>query len=226
MSFRDTLNGAREELNENRDAYKKSEETIEQDVQEEPKSTGFEKKSVTRAKPAREAAAGVRVVTSSGKVKKASGTSKPRSEMTKEEKRAQRQKERDAEDRRTMAAQALLKKDPIYQKWHGISMGMIVAGLVCTALSWVIAIAVPDSQTDLTSFWGVMAIVMLVVAYIGVIGGFIMDWARLHKVRNMYNDRVRSLKEKQLNAIIEQSYQEVADKPSFFDRFRKKKEEK
>ena len=67
---------------------------------------------------------------------------------------------------------------------------------------------------------------MLVVAYIGVIGGFIMDWARLHKVRNMYNDRVRSLKEKQLNAIIEQSYQEVADKPSFFDRFRKKKEEK
>ena len=226
MSFRDTLNGAREELNENRDADKKSEETIEQDAQEEPKSTGFEKKSVTRAKPAREAAAGVRVVTSSGKVKKASGTSKPRSEMTKEEKRAQRQKERDAEDRRTMAAQALLKKDPIYQKWHGISMGMIVAGLVCTALSWVIAIAVPDSQTDLTSFWGVMAIVMLVVAYIGVIGGFIMDWARLHKVRNMYNDRVRSLKEKQLNAIIEQSYQEVADKPSFFDRFRKKKEEK
>ena len=226
MSFRDTLNGAREELNENRDAYKKSEETIEQDVQEEPKSTGFEKKSVTRAKPAREAAVGVRVVTSSGKVKKASGTSKPRSEMTKEEKRAQRQKERDAEDRRTMAAQALLKKDPTYQKWHGISMGMIVAGLVCTALSWVIAFAVPDSQTDLTSFWGVMAIVMLVVAYIGVIGGFIMDWARLHKVRNMYNDRVRSLKEKQLNAIIEQSYQEVADKPSFFDRFRKKKEEK
>ena len=226
MSFRDTLNGAREELNENRDAYKKSEETIEQDTQEEPKSTGFEKKSVTRAKPAREAAAGVCVVTSSGKVKKASGTSKPRSEMTKEEKRAQRQKERDAEDRRTMAAQALLKKDPTYQKWHGISMGMIVAGLVCTALSWVIAFAVPDSQTDLTSFWGVMAIVMLVVAYIGVIGGFIMDWARLHKVRNMYNDRVRGLKEKQLNAIIEQSNQEVADKPSFFDRFRKKKEEK
>ena len=42
----------------------------------------------------------------------------------------------------------------------------------------------------------------------------------------MYNVRVRGLKEKQLNAIIEQSYQEVADKPSFFDRFRKKKEEK
>lgn len=224
MSFRDTLNGAREELNENRDAYKKSEETVEEDEKEE--STGFEKKSVTRAKPAREAAAGVRYVTSSGKPKKGSANVKPRSEMTKEEKRAQRQKERDAEDRRTMAAQALLKKDPTYQKWHGISMGMIVAGLVCTALSWVIVIAVPDSQTDLTSFWGVMAIVMLVVAYIGVIGGFIMDWARLYKVRNMYNDRVRSLKEKQLNAIIEQSYQEVAEKPSFFDRFRKKKEEK
>lgn len=218
MSFLDTLNGARSEVTENRDAAKKkAEEAVEED---EKGKGGFEKKSVTRAKPAREAAAGVRVVTSSGKPK---GPGKAPVEMTKEEKRAQRQKQRDEEDRRTMAAQALLRKDPTYQKYHKISMGMIVSGLICTGLSWVIVLVAPTDSTDMGTTWGVLAVVTLVIAYIGVIGGFIMDWARLHKLRNSYNDRVRSMKDKQLNAVIEQDRRELAEKPSFFDRFRKKK---
>ena len=162
----------------------------------------------------------MRVVTSSGKVK--SGSKAP-VEMTKEEKRAARQKQRDEEDRLTMAAQAMMRKDPAYIKYHKISMGMIIAGLVFTGLSWIIVLVAPRDSSDVSTVWGMLAVVTLVVAYVGVIGGFIMDWARLHKVRKAYNAKAASMSTKQLNSVIERDRRELAEKPSFFDRFRKKK---
>ncbi|QUC03451.1 hypothetical protein [Atopobium sp. oral taxon 416] len=221
MSLHDIITGARNEAQENQRVQQKAKAGQGTKENDEGSSSGFERRSIARARPTRQKAAGVHEETISHGKK--SAPQKAPVQMTKEEKRAARQKERDEEDRRSLASQALLQADPTYKKNHRVSLALIIGGLICTLISWLIVLVFPESQYDLGSFWGMAAIVTLIIAYVGVIGGFVVDFAHLHKLRKYYNDKVWAMTEKQMNAIIDKRNRELAERPSFFDRFRKKK---
>ncbi len=168
-------------------------------VEQEGRRAGSTAPKAGSAKPASKAAASVRIQTSKSSMSKKQKVVAQQT-MTKEEKKAQRAQERELENLVYTATTVLTNKDEKYKKLRRIWWGLLIAAVVFTALSWI---------TLSTGFGGqVLSIVVLVLAYAGIIGALIMDFTVIRKRRNVFRDKVNSMTRKQVERVVEESYAE------------------
>ena len=131
MSLLDTIKGARQEAAEagtlpvgSKKADDAAGSTASSD--EKSKANRSRRSSAASARPSRDRAGSVRTT----------ATDKPKSEMTKEEKRAAREKRREKEDVIYDAKKAMLDSMPEYKRTQRVWWGMLIAGIICTLVSW------------------------------------------------------------------------------------------
>lgn len=168
-------------------------------VEQEGRRAGSTAPKAGSAKPASKAAASVRIQTSKSSMSKKQKVVAQQT-MTKEEKKAQRAQERELENLVYTATTVLTNKDEKYKKLRRIWWGLLIAAVVFTALSWI---------TLSTGFGGqVLSIVVLVLAYAGIIGALIMDFTVIRKRRNVFRDKVNAMTRKQVERVVEESYAE------------------
>lgn len=222
MSLRDTLNGAREEIAQQRAADKSLGKSLaareaesesgkgraaKDDRPSDEAAAGFEKRSATRAKPAREAARGVRVVATSNASRAAA---KSNTSMTREQRKEAKREEERNRDRLATATNIVLAKDPTYRKRRIRWWIMVIIGLVMTACSFVVLyVAAPEGAgSDVTTTWGAFSLVSLVLAYGGIIGALVYDFVRIRPLRRAVDDKCRGMSVKRLDAIIKEDIAE------------------
>ncbi len=168
-------------------------------VEQEGRRAGSTAPKAGSAKPASKAAASVRIQTSKSSMSKKQKVVAQQT-MTKEEKKAQRAKERELENLVYTATTTLTNKDAQYKKLRRIWWGLLISAVVFTALSWL---------TLSTGFGGqTLSIIVLVLAYAGIIGALIMDFTVIRKRRNVFRDKVNSMTRKQVERVVEESYAE------------------
>lgn len=213
MSLRETIEAAKREAEEAGSIFVgsgrekgKSEEGAEQE------SEGFSRRSAARAKPKTAAASTVRVV--SAEDAKQGRTGKKSSEMSKEERRAERERQRDIDDRRNTAANILLKNDEEYSRIQTFWWAAVILGLVMTiasfGINWGLANGmIPEDAAVAIS--GV-AIAALVLAYVSIIGAFIYDLVKGRPIRNRVDAEVKGMSRKRLENIIRADAEERAAK--------------
>lgn len=168
-------------------------------VEQEGRRAGSTAPKAGSAKPASKAAASVRIQTSKSSMSKKQKVVAQQT-MTKEEKKAQRAKERELENLVYTATTTLTNKDAQYKKLRRIWWGLLISAVVFTAFSWL---------TLSTGFGGqTLSIIVLVLAYAGIIGAPIMDFTVIRKRRNVFRDKVNSMTRKQVERVVEESYAE------------------
>ena len=168
-------------------------------VEQEGRRAGSTAPKAGSAKPASKAAASVRIQTSKSSMSKKQKVVAQQT-MTKEEKKAQRAQERELENLVYTATTTLTNKDAQYKKLRRIWWGLLISAVVFTALSWL---------TLSTGFGGqTLSIIVLVLAYAGIIGALIMDFTVIRKRRNVFRDKVNSMTRKQVERVVEESYAE------------------
>jgi hypothetical protein len=169
-----------------------------------PRSPGATRPSAGSAKPVSKAAASVRVESKPKKATSARARAMQESTMSKEERKAAKAKEREEENLVYTATTILTNGDAKYKKLKRVWWAMLIAAVVCTALSWV------TLSTGFGGQW--LSVVILVLAYVGIIGALIMDFTVVRKRRNVFRDRVNAMTKKQVERIVEDSYaQRAAD---------------
>lgn len=169
--------------------------------------TGMTRKGASRAKPARVAGSTVRVqAAAKSKGAKGSKAGKVAAPQTKEEKAAAKKVERDRRDRVTIVSNIMVKQDPGYRQFRKVWWGMLIAGVVLTAVSWMCMFIFPGASSDPSSPMGVAAVVCLVLAYVAIIGGFIFDWVKTRPIRRDVETLVNSMSDKKLQQIIDEDY--------------------
>ena len=168
-------------------------------VEREGRAPGSTRPKSGAAKPASRAAASVRIETPKSKMTKRQ-KAMAEATMSKEEKKAQRAKEREVENAAYTATTALTNKDEKYKKLRRIWWCLLIAAVAFTILSW----------ATLASGVGgaVLSTVVLVLAYIGIVGALVMDFTVIRKRRNVFRDRVNAMTRKQVDRIIEESFAE------------------
>jgi len=196
MSLLDTIKGAREEAKEagtllssnkdGADAKAASSEAA------EPASTGFSRKSAARAKPTREAAGSVRVA---GK--------KSESEMTKEERKAARAEKRREEDVIFDATQVALNQQEGYTKARRLWWGLMIAGIVCTVVSWGIMQYMQNSGNESSALM-TLSIVLMVAAYLLIIFAFIYDFRKIRPMRRRAEELTSGMSQRRLRRMLEE----------------------
>lgn len=168
-------------------------------VEREGRAPGSTKPKAGSAKPASKAAASVRVQTNKSTMTKRQKAA-AEATMSKEEKKAQRAKEREAENMVYTAITVLTNKDEKYKKLRRVWWALLISAVVFTALSWVTLSTGVGGQ--------VLSVVVLVLAYAGIIGALIMDFTVIRKRRNVFRDKVNAMTKKQVERIVEESYVE------------------
>lgn len=198
MSLRDTLDAARKEAQEGGGIpFGKGKD---EKGEAEDASAGFSRRSTAKAKPTRERASSVRVVSADDA--KAGRSGKKPSEMTKEERKAERAAQREIDDLRNMAANALLKKDPEYSFtqrvwWIALGLGFAMT-LVSFGLNWLMQ----RNASYATNLYAGIAIVSLVLAYVFIIGAFIFDLVKARPIRKRVDAEVHGMTRKHLEQIL------------------------
>ena len=199
MSLLDTIKGAREEAQEagglipagKKDAAGKKTDAAEADAQSQ-NSSGFSRRSAARAKPRREAAGSVRM----------ESASKPESQMTKEEKKAAREKRRTEEDLIFDAKRAVLNQMPEYQRSQKIWWGLLIAGIVCTLLAW--GVLQQINANNIGQGYGAATAVIMVLAYVLVIGAFIFDLWKVRPMRKAADEQVAGMSKRRMQNLVEE----------------------
>lgn len=219
MSLRDTIAGARKEISQSGNPFVRNAADEKPSDTESDSSAGFSRRSSARAKPSREAASSVRVV--SVEAYREGETGKAHNEMTKAERRAKRDRERAAEDRRAAVSQAILNGHAGYKRASHIWWGMLAAGMVAILLSWAVSAAIPVTTNNVSAF---VSITLVVIAYALIIVSFIYDWRVVRPMRRAADEEVARMSDRRVKQYIEakrEADQRESDtkKPSFFSRF-------
>lgn len=201
MSWKDTIDGAMKEATDGGFAVpgpKRGEEVVEEPAAETKRS---QRGSAARAKPVRERAGSVRIETSSP------DGGKNRALASKEEKKAIRQKERDREDLSSAAAGVLQKRDGDYQRSERLFWVLMVVGFAATVFSMLLnsmSLPIPNQAA--------VSVVLLVVAYVFIIGAFVFDLVKRNPMRKKFNEKVASMSESKRRALVEEDMAEKAAK--------------
>lgn len=212
MSLLDTINGAREEVAKSRSDEGKKVTNANSD---DDASAGMVKRSVARAKPARSAAAGVRVAAASGTKADSARAARANTSMTSEQRKVAREEEERNRDRAATASNIMLGKDPVYRKRRTIWWVLVIVGLAMTAISFVMMYVTPPNMTnDFSTVYGAISIVVLVLAYGGIIGAIVYDFVRIRPIRRAIEDRAHALSYKRQEAIIKEDIVERRAKKS------------
>ena len=170
---------------------------------------GVARKSASSAKPARAAAANVHVVPASAKdtrkAREAAGTTQ---NMTKEEKKAAKQARRDLNDRIQAVSNIFMSSDPQYKRLRRTWWGMLIVGLLCVLISWLMIIP-NNGGVDLTANERVIAYSVLALAYVSIFAALIFDFMKIRPIRNAARAKAEGLPLKKLNAVLEEATQKV-----------------
>lgn len=208
MSLRDTLDAARKEAQEGGGIpFGKGKDDKAED---EDSSAGFSRRSTAKAKPTRERASSVRVVSTSDA--KAGRSGKKPSEMTKEERKAERERRRDNDDLRNLAANALLKQDPTYKQQQRIWWIALGSGFGFTIVSFIINWMMNNNPAYANGTYAMVALISLVLAYVLIIGAFIYDMIKSRPIRKQYDEKVKGMSKKKLEQIIREDEEAKAAK--------------
>ncbi|MGI6754517.1 MAG: hypothetical protein ACOX4F_00590 [Atopobiaceae bacterium] len=205
MSLRDTILGAREELDANTKLTQRDvASTSDASSEEGDKNTGFAKKSISRAKPAREAAAGVRVVDASGREKSTSaGASGVGShKLSKEERKAARAREQEISDLRFTVSDYTLNQNTDYLKFRRTWWILLGAGFITLIITFVINIVDPAEASDVTTNLGLLSLALIAFSYVAIIAGFIYDWRRIRPLRRAADEVAKSMSVKKLRTQV------------------------
>ena len=168
-------------------------------VERETRAPGSTRPSAGAAKPASKAAASVRIEQSKSQMTRRQRALAEQT-MSKEERKAQRAKERELENAIYTATTILINDDPKYKQLRRIWWALLITAVVFVVLSW---------ATLATGIGGqALSTVVIVIAYIGIIGALIMDFTVIRKRRNVFRDKVNAMTRKQVDRIIEDSYLE------------------
>lgn len=168
-------------------------------VERETRAPGSTRPSAGAAKPASKAAASVRIEQSKSQMTRRQRALAEQT-MSKEERKAQRAKERELENAIYTATTILTNDDPKYKQLRRIWWALLITAVVFVVLSW---------ATLATGIGGqALSTVVIVIAYIGIIGALIMDFTVIRKRRNVFRDKVNAMTRKQVDRIIEDSYLE------------------
>ena len=168
-------------------------------VERETRAPGSTRPSAGAAKPASKAAASVRIEQSKSQMTRRQRALAEQT-MSKEERKAQRAKERELENAIYTATTILTNDDPKYKQLRRIWWALLITAVVFVVLSW---------ATLATGIGGqALSTVVIVIAYIGIIGALIMDFTVIRKRRNVFRDKVNAMTRKQVDRILEDSYLE------------------
>lgn len=214
MSLRDTLDAARQEVQDGGTVFSGKGRTEAKEASDGAEAAPRRARgSAANAKPARDAATSVRVVSSSGKKKSSLG--KPRSEMSKEERKAARQAEQRQLDKETAARTALLNSYPGYKRSQKIWWIMLGTGLGLTIVAFLVNYFLTSrlSQEQGVTPLVVAAIAPLVLAYGCIIVAVIYDIRVARPMRKRAETEVNGMSVKRMNALIrEDAKREEAEK--------------
>jgi len=191
MSLLDTIKGAREEAQEAGTllSSKKDEGATAAAEGDAPStSAGFSRRSTARAKPTREAAGSVRT------------NAKSQAEMSKEEKKAAREAKRTEEDLLYEAKKAYLNKSDAYRFTQRVWWGLLGGGMVCSIISFLIMRNMQSNGGN--ESMATASVVLMVLAYVLIIGAFIYDLWKVRPLRNEANEKLAGMSKKRLNQLI------------------------
>ena len=206
MSLLDTIKGARQEAAEAGtlpSGSKKADDSAGSAAtsDEKTKTSRSRRSSAASARPTRDRAGSVRT----------SGD-KPKGEMTKEEKRAAREKRREKEDVIADAKRAMLDSMPEYKRTQRVWWGMLIAGIICTLVSWG-AIRAAGGEEATTGGVAVVSISLMVLAYVLVIGAFIYDLVKVRPLRNRADAKLTGMSQKRMRKYVsEEEARKAAEK--------------
>ena len=190
MSLLDTIKGARAEAEEAQGARTKKADDTTAEAEATPAKSGYARKTAANAKPTRAAAGSVQTQ------KQAS------SKMSKEERKAEREQRRSEDDLRHEVAENLLKEEPGYKLAQRIWWVCVIAGAVCALGSWLVMRTLQDNQNENLA---IVSIVLMILAYVLVIGAFIYDLVKVRPMRNRASDKVTGMTKKRLKRMANQA---------------------
>jgi uncharacterized membrane protein len=195
MSLLDTIKGARAEAEEAQGARAGKTNAAAGEAEAPSTKSSYARKSAANAKPTRELAGSVR------------SEKKAESQMTKEERKAAREKRRNEEDLRHEVAENLLTEEPGYKLSQRIWWVCVIAGMVCAFGAWFIMRAI-DGNTPAGEKKAIVSIVLMVLAYLLVIGAFIFDLVKVRPMRNRASEKVTGMSKKRLKRMAESQEKE------------------
>lgn len=169
---------------------------------------GVSRKSASSAKPARPA--GSSVYTSSAK-----GTSKTRARVDRSlDKGGPEKDQRARQKRREQALGAQLTSMPQYKFWRRIWWVLIVVAVIAVALSFFIG-QMRTGGTISESTADMLAPVLLVIGYGGIIAALIIDLGKIRRMRKDLEAQATTMSRKELrelDAAIDQSDKEYRER--------------
>lgn len=173
------------------------------DGEEGSKPAGMTRRSLSKGKPARPAAEGVRIVSSKSKGKSVS--SRP---LTKEERKEKRRAEREEEDQVANITEMVMKQDSRYLGRRRVWWGLLIAGIICIAVSFAVtyAFGTDAKNYDLTTSVGVISTVLLVLSYAIIIAAIVWEFVKIRPIRNESMAKVRGMSAKRRRAVVEANY--------------------
>ena len=174
-------------------------------------ATGMARRSPSKAKPVHDAGTSVRVVK---KHKNADGTVTTTG-LTKEEKKAQQKAEREEEDFFASLTDAMLKRDPLYNKRRHMWWVFLGLGLVCVVLSFAFGyLGATDGSNmyRLDTMGGILSVVALVLAYVFIITSLVFEFMKIRPMRKEVTAQLQGMSDKKRRALMDEIYEERAAK--------------
>lgn len=193
MSLMDTIKGAREEAAESVSLITRKKDEAEGAAANEaqPRKQAYSRASAAGAKPTREVAGTVR--------------NAAEAEPTKEEKKAKREAKRTEDDERFDAQQVVLKQQPGYKRLTRIWWVLLGVGFAFSLGSFLIVHYLQsNASSPMANTLAAASMVMMVAAYLFIIGAFILDFVKIRPMRNAARDTVSGASRKRLRRIIDE----------------------
>jgi hypothetical protein len=193
MSLMDTIKGAREEAAESVSLITRKKDEAEGAAASEAQSRkqAYSRASAAGAKPTREVAGTVR--------------NAAEAEPTKEEKKAKREAKRTEDDERFDAQQVVLKQQPGYKRLTRIWWVLLGVGFAFSLGSFLIVHYLQsNASSPMANTLAAASMVMMVAAYLFIIGAFILDFVKIRPMRNAARDTVSGASRKRLRRIIDE----------------------
>ena len=101
-----------------------------------------------------------------------------------------------------------MKQDSRYLSRRRVWWGLLIAGIVCIAVSFAViyAFGTDAKNYDLTTSVGVISTVLLVLSYAIIIAAIVWEFVKIRPIRNESMAKVRGMSAKRRRAVVEANY--------------------
>ena len=131
--------------------------------------------------------------------------------MTKEERKAERNREREKEDRRYSLTQAYMEEDQEYKAARKTWWIFLGVGMALVVVAFILYGFVSQQGENASPVLAFLAMASMVCAYIAIIGGLIYDWVKIRPLRQKVAKRVESMSDKRVKTVLNQKAREQAE---------------